>query len=188
MQPCTLGRVSEALPTFRYHPSPLRTGSVVQRSIRCVVCDEDRGYAYVGPAYSVEQIEEGSLCPWCIADGSAALTLSAKFADAYSLGGLSTDIVEAVTMRTPGFDSWQQDLWQVHCNDACAFLDRVGKAELDSLPPEATTAALDALGDYGRSDAERLSVLSWLHRDGDLTGYLFQCVVCGDYRAFVDSS
>ena len=188
MRACTLGQVSEALPTFRYHPSLIRTGSVAQRPIRCVVCNEDRRHACVGPAYSVEEIEEGSVCPWCIADGSAAMKLSAEFADGHSLRDLSKNIVETVTTQTPGYSSWQQDVWQIRCNDACSFLDRIGKAELVSLPPEATTAVVNALRDYGRSDTEREQFLSWLHRDGDLTGYLFQCLVCGEYRAYVDSS
>ncbi|HAY69962.1 MAG TPA: hypothetical protein DCY82_17030 [Acidimicrobiaceae bacterium] len=94
MRACTLGQVSEALPTFRYHPSLIRTGSVAQRPIRCVVCNEDRRHACVGPAYSVEEIEEGSVCPWCIADGSAAMKLSAEFADGHSLRDLSKNIVE----------------------------------------------------------------------------------------------
>lgn len=115
------------------------------------------------------------------------MTLGAYFADGHPLGDLSEDIVQTVTTRTPGFLSWQQDEWRVHCNDACAFLDRVGKAELDSLPPEATTAVLDALGDDGRLDTEREQFLSWLHRDGNLTCYLFQCLVCTDYRAYIDA-
>ena len=116
------------------------------------------------------------------------MKLSAEFADGHSLRDLAKDIVETVTTRTPGYSSWQQDVWQIHCNDACSFLDRIGKAELDSLPPEATTAVVNALRDYGRSDTEREQFLSWLRRDGDLTGYLFQCLVCGEYRAYVDSS
>ena len=180
--------MSEDLPTFRYHPSPVRTGSVVQRPIRCVVCNRDRRYAYVGPTYSIEEIEEGTICPWCIADGSAASTFDAAFADGHNLSGLPSEIVTVVTTRTPCFSSWQQDVWQVHCDDACAFLDRVGKTELDRLPPDATGALLVALREYGRTEAEREQFLSWLHRDGDLTGYLFQCLSCGHYLAYVDAS
>jgi uncharacterized protein CbrC (UPF0167 family) len=180
--------VSEELPVFRYHPSPVRTGSVVQQPIRCVACNRDRGYAYVGPTYSVEEIDEGSLCPWCIADGSAATKFDAEFADGHSLAGLADDVVTVVTARTPGYSSWQQDVWQVHCDDACAFLDRVGRTELEQLPPEAMEAMVAALRDYGRTESEREQFLSWLHRDGDLTGYLFQCLSCGVYLAHVDSS
>lgn len=130
MRACTLGQVSEALPTFRYHPSLIRTGSVAQRPIRCVVCNEDRRHACVGPAYSVEEIEEGSVCPWCIADGSAAMKLSAEFADGHSLRDLSKDIVETVTTQTPGYSSWQQDVWQIHCNDACPFWIELARPSL----------------------------------------------------------
>ena len=186
--PGTLGEVRDALPAFRYHPEPLRTGSVVARAFYCIVCNRGRDYAYAGPTYSVAEIDEASICPWCIADGSAGAALNAVFADGYNLAGLPGNIVAAVTTRTPGYLSWQQDCWQVHCDDACAFVDRVGKSELDQLEPGATKAMVTALGDWGRTDDEREELLSRLHRDGDLTGYLFRCLVCGQYLAHVDAS
>lgn len=176
------------LPFFRYHPDPLRTGAIVEQDIRCVVCRVDRRYGYDGPVYSTQHIPARSICPWCIIDGSAADMLDATFVDGHELAGLSPEVVIAVTTRTPSYSGWQQEVWLAHCDDACAFLDRVGKTELDRLPPEATDAVRAVLRDYAPTEAEREQFLSWLHRDGDLTAYLFECLECGRFLAHVDSS
>lgn len=152
------------------------------------MCESDRSYAYAGPVYSVVEIEDETICPWCIADGSAAASLDAVFADVHSLAGLEGVIVGAVATRTPGYLSWQQDQWLVHCADACAFLGRFGNRELDQYPSEATEAALAAVRNYGGpTGAEHDALFLALHSDGDYTGYLFQCLACGAYKAYVDS-
>jgi uncharacterized protein CbrC (UPF0167 family) len=56
-------------PQFKYHPDPLRTGSIVRSADECEVCEKPRGFLYEGGIYTEEEIEK--VCPWCIADGSA---------------------------------------------------------------------------------------------------------------------
>lgn len=46
----------------------------------CQGCGKARGFVYVGPVYSVEELND-ALCPWCIADGSAAEAFGASFTD-----------------------------------------------------------------------------------------------------------
>src|SRR5437867_876141 len=58
-------------PEFPYHPDPRATGSVVVSDTSCVACGQSRGFVYAGPVYSQDELID-SLCPWCIADGSAA--------------------------------------------------------------------------------------------------------------------
>jgi uncharacterized protein CbrC (UPF0167 family) len=53
-----------SLPTFRYHPDPVRTGSVESWIGTCDICHEARGYRYTGPIYS-EKDGEPDVCPWC---------------------------------------------------------------------------------------------------------------------------
>jgi hypothetical protein len=65
--------VSEPLPDFPYHPDPLATGSIEESPADCVSCGRARGFVYTGSVYAVEEAEP--LCPWCIADGSAAAFL-----------------------------------------------------------------------------------------------------------------
>ncbi|WP_084910671.1 CbrC family protein [Burkholderia ubonensis] len=45
------------LPTFRYHPDPLGTGSVVESDARCVCCGVARGYRYAGPVYAIGEFD-----------------------------------------------------------------------------------------------------------------------------------
>lgn len=125
--------MSEALPSFKYHPDPIATGSVEASAAPCRCCGRARGYLYVGPVYGSEDLHE-SLCPWCIADGSAALTLGAEFADSrpLKLAGVPAPIVEEVHFRTPGYSSWQSEQWIVHCGDACEFHGRASAVEISS--------------------------------------------------------
>ena len=61
-------------PKFRYHPDPIGTGAFkkADKPQICECCGKKTGYVYESPFYSTEDVE--CLCPWCIADGSAAKT------------------------------------------------------------------------------------------------------------------
>ena len=109
------------LPNFRYHRNPLATGAIEQSDSVCECCEEARGYIYKASIYSEKAIDV--LCPWCIADGSAAEKFTASFVDDYPLieAGLNQKIIEEVCRRTPGYISWQQEVWLQHCIDACEF-------------------------------------------------------------------
>ena len=59
------------LPQFKYHPKPLETGAFEQdKTVECDCCEQQTSVYYSGPFYCVDEVEH--LCPWCIADGSAA--------------------------------------------------------------------------------------------------------------------
>jgi len=99
------------------------TGSIVASDAVCACCDSPRGFVYTGPVYAQDELED-ALCPWCIADGSAAERYDASFTD---VGvdvplGVPADVLDVVEHRTPSFSSWQQDHWLYHCADACAYL------------------------------------------------------------------
>ena len=68
------------LPTFRYHPDPIATGSVKVSDAVCRCCEQTRGYIYAASVYARDSRRD-SICPWCIADGSAARKLEAMFSD-----------------------------------------------------------------------------------------------------------
>lgn len=121
------------LPYFQYHPDPLRTGGIVTSNDICECCNQARGYKYNSSIYSAEKV--GAICPWCIADGSAAKKFNALFSDDYPLveAGVPESIIEEVSKRTPGYDSWQQGVWQSHCNDACEFHGDASKIELEAI-------------------------------------------------------
>src|SRR5262249_7170866 len=107
---------SEELPSFRYHPNPVGTGSIVTSPNACASCGRVRGFIYVGPTYGIEEHQD-DICPWCIADGTARTRLNVEFTDAAGIGGygawskVPTTIREEVAHRTPGFTGWQQERW-----------------------------------------------------------------------------
>jgi uncharacterized protein CbrC (UPF0167 family) len=163
--------VDEPLPKFKYHPDPIATGSIkADADAPCLSCNRIRGYIYEGPAYSEKfHYLTHSLCPWCIADGSAAKQFGAEFADAE---------MEEIACRTPGFNAWQQEQWLTCCDDAAAFLGPAGAAELKGKFADAIPAVeQDWDGDWHD-----------LEKDGEPTAYIFQCLHCKQYLAYVDQT
>lgn len=119
--------MSDQLPHFRYHPDPVATGSVQGSAAECAVCGRARGWAYAGPVYAGEELD-GEICPWCIADGSAAAQLEAEFTDTGwgAPDDVPQPVCQEIAQRTPGFAAWQQEHWLYHCGDGCAYLARWG--------------------------------------------------------------
>jgi uncharacterized protein CbrC (UPF0167 family) len=180
---------AEPLPTFRYHPDPIATGSVEKSKTPCVACGKARGYVYAGPVYAVEEYEK-EICPWCIADGSAHARLDCEFVGRDGVGGHGTwcavpdAVADEVAYRTPGFTGWQQERWFTHCGDAASFLGRMGHRDVVSLGPAAVEAIRVDLGwDEGRQWQKYLRSLD---RDDQPTAYLFRCLRCGALGGYSD--
>ena len=178
--------MNEALPRFKYHPDPVATGSVVVSDERCACCGRDRGAVYDGPVYSAED-PAGPICPWCIASGEAAKRYHASFADGHPLGTarVPRDIILEVTQRTPGYTSWQQDSWQVHCNDACAFH---GDATVDDLAQFPEAARRELLAESGMAPDQWARLTDGYKSGGDPAFYKFICLHCAAVRLVWDCS
>ena len=177
------------LPNFKYHPDPIATGSIIPSEVECKCCDERRGFVYVGPIFSVEELSE-CICPWCIADGSAHEKFDAEFTDASGIGGYSQPAVipkaavEEVAFRTPGFSGWQQEHWMTCCGDAAAFVGRAGRAELEHEWPDAVASIQQ---EYGGDDGEDWqSYWSALDKNGSPSAYVFRCLHCGKHLGYSD--
>jgi uncharacterized protein CbrC (UPF0167 family) len=125
------------LPLFLYHPDPVATGSVKQSAAKCVCCGEARGFIYCASVYGGSDIRD-RLCPWCIANGKAAARYDCFFSveDPLVAAGLPRAVIIEVTRRTPGYNSWQQEEWQVCCDDACEFHGDATVVELAELEGE----------------------------------------------------
>ena len=177
----------EPLPAFRYHPDPLATGSVEPSGIECVACGRARGFTYVGPVYAVEEVD--GICPWCIADGTAASAFDAEFTDAASAAptGIEASTIDQLVHRTPGYDSWQQDRWLYHCDDGCAFLGAVGRIELEAHP-DALAMLRHEFNDFGWNRNEVEDYIDALSGHGSPTAYLFRCLHCAAHLAYSDST
>ena len=174
------------LPDFPYHPDPIATGSIERSETECLACGKTRGFIYTGPVYAVEELDE-VICPWCIADGTAASKFNAQFTDV-GWGvpdGVREEVIEAIAKRTPGFNGWQQEYWLYHCNDGAAFLGRVGSKELQQHPD-----AIEMLRREGEErgwDSDQIAgYLRALDKDGGATAYLFRCRHCGVHLAYSD--
>lgn len=166
----------ERLPSFRYHPDPVGTGVVEASGAICKCCKKARGFIYVGPVYAVDDLSE-RLCPWCIADGSAAASFGASFSDDWRLHqvGLPREIIEEVVQRTPGYFAWQSEAWLSHCGDACAFL---GDASEDDVVNASEATKLAWRREYGLSgEAWKHATAGYVPR-GHQAFYKFVCMHC----------
>ena len=114
------------LPKFKYHPDPIKTGSIKKSDMVCECCNKQTGYVYTGSIYCKSNVE--NLCPWCIANGKAHEKYDAEFTSiSYEEDKeddectCSEETFNEVFHRTPGFSSFQESDWQCHCNDLCEF-------------------------------------------------------------------
>ena len=169
--------MSEALPLFIYHPDPLSTGAIEPSTVKCICCGKARGFIYVAPVYALEDLNE-LLCPWCIADGSAAEKFDASFADNHRLlqAGLAARIVEEVHLRTPGYFSWQSECWLSHCNDACEFHGDATRIDIANASQE---TKIEWQRQYKRTDKDWERITTGYVPRGGQAFYKFVCRHCG---------
>ncbi|WP_229258939.1 CbrC family protein [Duganella flavida] len=179
---------SNVLPNFKYHPTPLETGAIIVSEDVCDCCERSRGYIYTGLAYG-EDVDVDGVCPWCIADGSAAEKFQAEFTPVDGIGGygmwgfVSAAVADEVSRRTPGFTGWQQERWWVHCDDAAAYLGCAGRKEIEEFGPD----LLEALKhESGVSDDTWPYYLAAMEADGSPTAYVFRCLHCGKLGGYSD--
>jgi uncharacterized protein CbrC (UPF0167 family) len=175
------------LPVFAYHPDPLASGSVKVSDAVCRCCGNARGYIYTGPAYCEEDLED-ALCPWCIADGSAHAKFDVSFTDEAGFpDGIPQTVIEEVAWRTPGFASWQEGQWLACCNDAAAFIEPAGHAEIAARYPRSEG---DLMGyivyKMAISGNAATRLLHSLNRDEGPTAYIFKCRHCDFHPAYID--
>lgn len=180
-----------SLPEFRYHPDPVATGVVVRdEDAPCLSCNRIRGYVYDGPVYS-EKFHHLAhcLCPWCIADGSAARQFGAEFADSGTMDDVPDEVRDEIARRTPGFNAWQQEQWLTCCGDAAEFLGMAGSAELKTQFKDALPAVEEHLRqDFDLSGKALKQFVAGLSKDGMPTAYVFRCRHCREYLAYVDET
>jgi len=190
---CTGGTHMQNLPQFKYHPNPLETGAFETGDAQeCDCCGQTVSIYYTGPFYSIDEIN--ALCPFCIANGSAAEKFDGTFQDYASIDGISPnpsepniltndDATEEVCTRTPGYRGWQQEVWLTHCNDCCAFVGYVGWDEIQQM------GLTDEIADDLAKNSEFYTiedVQKYCRNNGDMQGYLFQCLHCKKHRLHMD--
>jgi len=117
-----------ALPRFPYHRDPVASGSITFCDTVCECCGTARGAIYAGVIYTAATVE--SVCPWCIADGSAARKYDAMFFDAHFCDDnlkrvhLPAEYQHAVFGCTIGFATFNPIGWWVHCGEPAEYITR----------------------------------------------------------------
>jgi uncharacterized protein len=172
---------------FQYHPDPLATGSVEESPAVCDACGQANGFIFAGAVYAVA--DDLHICPWCIADGTAAAKFGASFNDTapWAPESVPIGIVETIEERTPGFESWQGARWLFHCDDGAAFVGRVSGCELADYP-EALADVRRECAENGWDEEQTEQYVGAMEHNGQVTGYLFRCLLCGRHLAYSDFS
>jgi uncharacterized protein CbrC (UPF0167 family) len=175
------------LPSFRYHPDPLATGSVVSSEARCAACGDARGYVYGGPVYAEEDLSD-ALCPWCVADGSAHRRFDATFVDSEAFSEESPpEVTQVICERTPGFFSWQGERWLSCCGEPAAFLGAFGIVRIRAEYPRLEgPLMMYIVHELAVSGGEARRVLEALEEESAPTAFLFRCLHCEGTPAYVD--
>ncbi|WP_298782619.1 CbrC family protein [uncultured Polaribacter sp.] len=172
------------LPKFKYQPNALKLGIIEKKNIDCPVCEKNRDYAYSGGIYAIEEVE--FICPWCVADGSAAAKYDGMYIDDASCEEVSDQnkLTELVT-KTPNYVSWQQEVWLAHHDDYCSFEKYVGWKEIEHLKENLSDDIERIKSEYGLSQSE---FEQYLVNDGGMQGYLFKCLHCDQHRLHIDTN
>ena len=178
----------ELLPGFRYHPDPIRSGSIVVSDARCRCCHKNPGYMYGGPVYSEEDGLENQLCPWCIASGEAHRKFEATFVDSEAFAdGMPEAAMQEISTRTPGYSSFQSEVWPVCCGDAVEFLTPAGIAELRAYDYTLEGQLMGHIVHRMQlSGGAATRLLDGLRKDSGPTLFLFRCPRCQTHHFHID--
>lgn len=168
-----------ALPKFRFHTDPPASTSVEPSALTCACCGKARGYRVSGN-YGLTSYD--CICPWCVADGSAAAKLGARFVQDTD-EEVAPALWDELNLRNPGYVSWQGERWLTHCGEPCVFHGDVPPSEVLTLPPE-TEAELLATNDW----LDWWDELKPRYAAGDASEalYKFVCGQCGLTRIGID--
>ena len=175
------------LPTFKYSPNAYKLDIFKEEIGICSICNEKRNLKYDCSFYSIEK--PNYICPWCIANGQTAEKYKGEFNDYCGIEGVSPDpndpeptipkeLLFEITNKTPSYYSWQQEVWLTHCNEPCAF---IGYAEEKNIEPLMTELNEDIQTFDFEPDFLKEAISK-----GGVSGYLFQCVNCGQHRLHID--
>ncbi len=163
------------LPVFKYFADPVAAKVFEEDPTAvCPCCEKQTGWIYTMEPYGEDEIED--ICPWCIADGSAAEKFDVVFNDTPS--DVPDDVASEIEERTPEFPSWQQGMWLSHCDDACVFVGSPDWEQLQQMPD-----ICQELLDIGHTEAQ----LRMLGEDSPWSAYVFTCLHCGEQLVYSDS-
>ena len=176
------------LPAFRYHPDPVRSGSVVASEVVCRCCGQNRGYIYTGPIYAEADDLDDKLCPWCIASGEAHRKFDATFVDSEAFADdIAQSAMEEIAERTPGYNTFQAEAWPECCDNAVEFIMPAGIAELRKYDYTLEGQLMGHIvHEMQLSGGAAAGLLNALNKDAGPTVYLFRCPRCQMHHFHID--
>lgn len=171
-------------PFFKFHPNPFFTNTVIlDRKTRCVCCNNARGYIYTGHVYSGHDLDD-SLCPWCIADGSAHEKFEAEFVD-HITKQLPSDVEAELRFRTPSYRPWQSVYWLVCCGAPAEYWGTIDRLSIRQEWAEAQPL-LRALINAQDDDDRFIRYMNDLDTELGAGAYIFRCKKCRKLLAHTD--
>lgn len=179
----------DPLPRFELFPSAFDAGVFEITDTSCDVCKRRRGMLYTGPQYSARKESDGMrCCPWCIADGSASrlgLTFNTPYIDESSpnTSQLSREDRDLFESRTPGFISWQGNLWLSCCGRACVYLGEADSADILGRWASVVPTLFESM-DHDLD--EQREIVADIRRGGPICAYVFQCRNCARLKGYWD--
>ncbi len=180
------------LPVFKYHPDPIKSGAFrTDKTAVCDCCGRETNVYYTSPFYTAEDVD--ALCPWCIADGSAAEKFDGEFVDVCEVDYLPdedeesepremTDKLSELIHRTPCYHGWQQEMWLAHCDDYCAYIGDFSWSDIEKM---GLAQELEEAYDIEANGFD----ISFIKKNCDgnsMVLYLFRCLKCGKHLFCVD--
>lgn len=199
------------LPNFKYHPNPIETGSILKSDEKCQCCNVSKGYIYCGSFYSKHPVRE--FCPWCIANGEAAEKFDGSFIASleseFFISNLSNEkisLLEKVMAlfsnkpkypnndlpqesdlelfcKTPGFSSYQEEVWLEHCGKPCEYHGLAVTEDLQGISQE----EIERLVNHSSMTLDDIKELAALPPKTKLDNlFKFKCINCNELRFWED--
>jgi uncharacterized protein CbrC (UPF0167 family) len=167
----------EALPTFRYYRDPVGDGTIQPSPEVCDACSRARGFLVTSTVHGADVPADVSLCPWCVADGTAHDRFGASYNEVDP--GAGAEATAEAETRTPGFATWQDWEWPTHCGDVAVYVGQPTAAQMRANPEALAALRADlAQWEWGR-DPQALEDFVDALGTGSPAAYLFECPRCG---------
>lgn len=176
-------KTDEPLPEFPYYSSDELKNHLKTSYGPCECCKKrnvvfKHGFYVDEEKYTKDDIDyEGvSVCPWCISSGAfykkfKTPTIGRRDLD-QSREKVSPAIFKEFSRTTPGFSSWQDMDWPVHCHLPCKFISYMGWDEL-----EGKMDSIELIGNAAEIDPT-CDIFTYFDKDSAPRGYLFECKAC----------
>lgn len=165
------------LPKFKYHPNVYSNDIVSHEHGICECCGKSTD-VFISQMYAREDIT--CICPYCVANGSAAKKFDGDFIDWFEAGVTDPAKKDELLHRTPGYSSWQGERWMTHCEDFCAYIGEVDATDLQKI---------DNLEDIINETEDAIGVtidINEFIKGGSPTCHMFRCLHCGKIRLDVE--